>query len=131
MSGSRNIARLTPSNSGLLPNSNINAFNIGQIPFPASQNKSTNPNTLDDYEEGTWTAQILGTGSNPTYTTTYTNVSKYTKIGNIVLFSGSLRFENYSGGSGTFGISLPFTLQNIPGFWQAVGILGHSGNGFT
>jgi hypothetical protein len=30
----------------------------GQIKFPASQNASTDANTLDDYEEGTWTPAI-------------------------------------------------------------------------
>ena len=28
---------------------------IGQLAFPATQNPSANANTLDDYEEGTWT----------------------------------------------------------------------------
>ena len=36
----------------------------GQFKFPASQNASTNANTLDDYEEGTFTAGIaFGAGS--------------------------------------------------------------------
>ena len=36
-----------PFSSGLIP--------AGQIKFPATQNASTNANTLDDYEEGNWT----------------------------------------------------------------------------
>src|SRR5665647_161935 len=30
----------------------------GQIPFPATQNPSSDPNTLDDYEEGSWTPAL-------------------------------------------------------------------------
>lgn len=30
----------------------------GQIVFPATQNASSNANTLDDYEEGTWTPTV-------------------------------------------------------------------------
>ena len=35
----------------------------GQITFPATQNASSNANTLDDYEEGTWTPTFGGTTS--------------------------------------------------------------------
>lgn len=53
----------------------------GQLKFPASQNASSDANTLDDYEEGTWTAvptwATQGTGSG--------NITGlYTKIGNTV-----------------------------------------------
>lgn len=34
----------------------------GQIAFPATQSASADANTLDDYEEGTWTPVIGGTG---------------------------------------------------------------------
>ena len=33
----------------------LSAATAGQIKFPATQNSSANANTLDDYEEGTWT----------------------------------------------------------------------------
>ena len=51
------------------------------ITFPATQSASTDANTLDDYEEGTWTATMVwatqGSGSG--------NVTGvYTKIGNVV-----------------------------------------------
>jgi hypothetical protein len=55
----------------------ISAATSGQVKFPATQNASANANTLDDYEEGTWTPSwsgltVVGT---PTYT------GKYVKIG--------------------------------------------------
>lgn len=41
----------------------------GQFAFPAAQNASSGANTLDDYEEGTWTPTLTSTGGGaPTYT---------------------------------------------------------------
>ena len=51
------------------------------ITFPATQNASSNANTLDDYEEGTWTpTDVSGAGL------TFANVTGafYTKVGNLV-----------------------------------------------
>lgn len=47
------------------------------ITFPATQVASSDANTLDDYEEGTWTATL----NSGTFTS---QVFKYTKIGNMV-----------------------------------------------
>ncbi len=56
---------LTTDVSGVLPTANggtsVNIASAalplgsGQITFPATQNPSADANTLDDYEEGTWT----------------------------------------------------------------------------
>ena len=52
----------------------------GQVKFPATQNASADANTLDDYEEGTWTPII--TASTTPGTHTYgTQSGTYTKIG--------------------------------------------------
>ena len=55
----------------------------GQIKFPGTQNASTDVNTLDDYEEGTWTPVIGGGGgtSGQTYTT---QTGHYVKAGKLV-----------------------------------------------
>ena len=73
----------------------------GQIPFPATQNASSNANTLDDYEEGTWTPTYTGyTGA------VTTNLAKYTKIGNVVYC-----WLDFTGTSNTNALTftLPFT----------------------
>lgn len=58
----------------------------GQVVFPPTQNASADPNTLDDYEEGTFTPTIASAGGGtPTYTT---QQGAYTKIGNLVNFWG-------------------------------------------
>jgi len=78
------------------------------IAFPATQVASANANTLDDYEEGTWTPTVIGTTTAGTVTYAVQN-ARYTKIGRVVSIEILL---NWSAGTGTgnFRISgLPFT----------------------
>src|ERR1700743_2562665 len=61
--------------------------NPGQIKFPATQNPSSDPNTLDDYEEGTWTpAFTFATPGNLSITYSLQSCY-YTKIGRLVSVS--------------------------------------------
>ena len=65
-------------------------------------------NTLDDYEEGTFTATLLGATSNPSAAVTTT--SQYRKIGEIVYITISFENVNTAGASGSIEVSgLPFT----------------------
>lgn len=83
----------------------------GQIKFPASQNASSDPNTLDDYEEGTWTP-IIETESGSDYTLT-SHTCRYTKIGNTVTVNATIAYSAV--GSGTISIvTLPFTPAQSP-----------------
>lgn len=87
----------------------------GQIPFPATQNPSANVNTLDDYEEGTWTPIITGStsASGQTYTT---QAGTYTKIGNQVTISCKVQLSAVGTITGTVGIGgLPFPPANTVG----------------
>ena len=72
-------------------------------------------NTLDDYEEGTWTPVIRGVGGNPTIT--YQSGGQqgyYTKIGNMIYCSYIVAIAGggCSGGSGDVFIEAPFTSAN-------------------
>jgi hypothetical protein len=58
------------------------------ITFPAAQDASSNANTLDDYEEGTWTPNQ---GSGLTIVGTFSSDGRYTKIGNIVSVQGYVK----------------------------------------
>jgi hypothetical protein len=58
------------------------------ITFPATQSASSDANTLDDYEEGTWTP---GQGSGLTVVGTFSSTGRYTKIGRTVFVSGRLQ----------------------------------------
>ena len=56
------------------------------ITFPATQSASSDANTLDDYEEGTWTGGL--TGSNVTGLS-LTN-ARYTKVGRLVTLTATV-----------------------------------------
>lgn len=59
------------------------------VGFAATQSASADANTLDDYEEGTWTPEFGGTGgsSGQVYST---QDGTYTKIGNVVYIAGQI-----------------------------------------
>jgi hypothetical protein len=80
------------------------------LTFPATAVASADPNTLDDYEEGTWTAAITAFGGgSQTYTMGAASAS-YIKIGNLVKLSGRLEWTYTAGGSPSNScvINLPF-----------------------
>lgn len=78
------------------------ALTAGQLGFPAVQNPSADPNTLDDYEEGALTPTVGGTA---TYTA---QTGTYVKVGRLVTFRLSLTINSIGTGL-TNGISgLPF-----------------------
>jgi hypothetical protein len=81
------------------------------ITFPATQSASSNANTLDDYEEGTWTPTLRGDSTAGTYTLGNL-IGYYTKIGNQVTCWASFTLSAASGGSGyaQFG-GLPFSYK--------------------
>jgi hypothetical protein len=84
----------------------------GQVVFPATQVPSAGVNTLDDYEEGTWTPVIGGSGGTAGQTYSVQN-GYYTKIGKMVI----VQFNVVLTGKGTIttGVQiqgLPFTVEN-------------------
>ena len=86
----------------------------GQIVFPATQVSTTNANTLDDYEEGTWTPVYASTGA--TITNGSTTGGAYRKIGSLVTVQGSTSTGGAMSG-GTAGNpvrieGLPFTVDD-------------------
>jgi len=73
------------------------------ITFPATQSASTDANTLDDYEEGTWTAAITAGGIASQSCT-------YTKIGRMVTITGNVIYSGASVSPDLTGV--PFTSAN-------------------
>jgi len=91
------------------------------ITFPATQSKSTNVNTLDDYEEGTFTPVLEGQISNPTVSY-ISQIATYNKIGRLVTFEILVRANRTAGGSGRIRIAgLPFTCAEVYGYAATVG----------
>jgi len=83
----------------------------GQLKFPATQNPSADPNTLDDYEEGTYAATMTCvTSGTITVNSTY-NKCSYVKIGNLVTVHGYLHVDSVSSPVGFCRISLPFVCK--------------------
>ena len=75
-------------------------------------------NALNDYEEGTFTPQFIGTGSNPTVSYNASNKGVYIKIGRMVNFVIALDVSSYSGGAGAARVTLPFTVQGSGDYSQ-------------
>jgi hypothetical protein len=73
---------------------------------------SADANTLDDYEEGTWTP-IQGSGL--TVTGAFSSSGRYTKIGRLVYVSGRIAAAtNIATTSGTIMMTgLPFTVVEL------------------
>ena len=76
------------------------------LSFPATQSPSSDANTLDDYEEGTWTPTIGGTA-------TYSRQeASYTKIGRVVTVRFDMTITLLLTGSTTTISGLPFSVGN-------------------
>jgi hypothetical protein len=81
------------------------------IAFPATQNASSNANTLDDYEEGTWTPTVSFGGTGATLDSVN---GLYRKIGSFVYLTGIARVTNKNGGTGSISVgAMPFNAAGI------------------
>jgi len=112
------VGGATPSTSG------------SGITFPASQSASSNANTLDDYEEGTWTPAFTPNGGGSA--TISSAAGTYVKVGKTVTVYWSVYIASVTGATGTAGIGgLPFTTNDSGGGGAnraAVGIAREDGS---
>jgi len=94
----------------------------GQIAFPSTANLSSNANTLDDYEEGTFT---INWGSGTSVMENFSSrVASYVKIGKTVWIQfGTSLTANYNATGGSSGNSVTFT--GLPFTPAAVGLGGY------
>ena len=97
--GTISVGNATPSTSG------------AGITFPATQSASSDANTLDDYEEGTWTPVVAGgsTAGTGTYTL---QEGTYTKIGNMVVANCGVTWTAHTGTGDLTITGLPFTASS-------------------
>jgi hypothetical protein len=108
--GANNALAMSLSTTGALAlkGASTSATGVG-ITFPATQSASTDANTLDDYEEGTWTPSIGGTA-------TYNGqTGLYTKIGRTVYIQCYLEINVIGTGSVNTISGLPFSSVNVAG----------------
>ena len=97
---------------------NFNQYGIGLnatpssgtgITFPATQSASSNANTLDDYEQGTFTLTATPDGG----TITLENATAYyVKIGRVVHITGTVDVSAISSPSGNVYFTAPFTCRS-------------------
>ena len=106
------VGNATPSASG------------AGITFPATQSASSNANTLDDYEEGTWTATFLSDGGSITTSATV-RYGFYTKIGRQVTVNCQVQASAISSPTGDVYIQgLPFAASSATGYTAAAAVSG-------
>ena len=83
------------------------------IKFPATQVPSADANTLDDYEEGTWTPTITFGGASVGQTTTIAQ-GGYVKVGSLVTAYCRLGLSNKGTSTGAAALAgLPFTSYSL------------------
>jgi hypothetical protein len=83
------------------------------ITFPATQSASSNANTLDDYEEGTFTITLTPTTSGTATANASFNTMSYTKIGNMVTIFGNPRVSSVGSPVGNLLLNgLPFAVAS-------------------
>jgi hypothetical protein len=113
--GSISVGNATPTTNG-----------VG-ITFPATRSASTDANTLDDYEEGTWTPTVTATSGSYT---TYTSSGTYTVVGRLVTMTSYFVVSNKGTGSGVAKLTnIPFGAATLAGgSYTGSGINENTGN---
>jgi hypothetical protein len=93
------------------------------ITFPATQSASSDANTLDDYEEGTFTPAFSRSGINVAYTS---RNGFYTRVGRVVTLCCDLQLSTITAqGSGVLFLgALPFT--GVVGQYSNVGVVNYN-----
>ncbi len=86
----------------------------GQIAFPSTAVPSADPNTLDDYEKGTYDVTITCTTSGTVTLVAGQNLASYIKIGDSVTVHGQIVVDSVSSPVGLGTILVPFT-PGVPG----------------
>lgn len=84
------LALVNPSVSGLLD------LTGGQAKFPVTQIPSADPNTLDDYEEGTWTMGITFATAGDLSVVYSAQTGRYTKVGRAFLYDGTVTTTTFT-----------------------------------
>ena len=83
------------------------------IQFPATAVPSADANTIDDYEEGSYTATITCSTSGSYTLSAGADTLAYTKIGRVVHVQGKLEITGESSPDGSLKVSLPFAVGDF------------------
>jgi len=110
--------RLNSTGALVLAGGTTTANGIG-ITFPATRSASSDVNTLDDYEEGTWTPSVGGTATYGAQRNGW-----YIKVGNLVTIACDLSINAIGTGSTTTVSGIPFS-NNAGGVTNGGGSLSY------
>ena len=103
--------RLNTGGTLILRGGSTTATGTG-IAFPATQSASSDANTLDDYEEGSWTPTLTFNGGS-TGITYSTRTGKYVKIGRFVQAQFRITLSNKGSSTGSAKVEgLPFPVRD-------------------
>lgn len=105
------------------------------IAFPATQSASTDANTLDDYEEGTFTPILADNVSSSNAATMTVQEGYYTKIGNTVTIQIQIAWSDkgsMGAGNNTRIYGTPFSAKSNSSnyFWPALISMSSGNTGF-
>jgi len=98
LTGAQTVAGVKTFSDQPVFSAGVSLGSNGQIKFPATQNASSDANTLDDYEEGTWTVTINGT-------TVAGALATYVRVGRTVTVNVDVTATASANGT---TVSLPF-----------------------
>jgi hypothetical protein len=125
--GTRMTLNSTGLGVGVTPSAGRGAIQLSAgIGFPATQVASSDANTLDDYEEGTWSPVITAGSGTPTTVTV--NSSTYTKIGRMVVCTFDISVVAVGTASSSLQFGLPFTSITSTAFCGSFREDGSTGN---
>ena len=96
------------------------------LAMPESQSASGDANTLDDYEEGTYSPSITGTSGAPSGVSWHTRSGMYTMVGRMINVMIHVNQAGYSSGpAGNIYLSLP---SNVNSAYSCAAPIGYMAN---
>ena len=85
---------------------------FGKLKFPSTQSASSDANTLDDYEEGTYSPNLSFTSSLTGSFTFTRNTARYVKVGRLVHIQGWVAWSAKPSAGNTLSMALPFSSES-------------------
>jgi hypothetical protein len=113
------------SGVGTFTASGLITASAGQIAFPATQNPSGNANTLDDYEEGSFTPVLTCATPGNLNVAYFERSGNYTKVGNCVTTNWHIITSTFTHTTASGDIQVAGFPFSCPGF--GIGSVGYGG----
>jgi hypothetical protein len=113
--------RITSGGDVSITSGNLSFANGNGIDFSASAGGGASSSLLDDYEEGTWTPDVIGEVSGSvTYTT---QNGTYVKVGQMVTAQFIIEFDKNTATGGNAAVTLPFTVNSATNNYPIAAVL--------